>query len=567
MAVRLGSHQRAARNKRPRRGAHSYAWLGASAITLGIGIGTAAAGSVSLAHADTADFGASPGPARTSTSAVSRQVAASATRHQRPAPATASATSRAGTQGKGASILPAGSAAGAASARHPGAAIDAPTTRAATVATEIVPPVVNGPVPVPPAPGTSYLGTPLPVPGSAVATALIEIRAAQAVLDAQTWGTGNILAGLVSVVPQALLTEASLSLTAWQDSIAGAKAAVANTSGMPIVHEAACLSLLGTLLLPSAAASALDGAALFIPLVGALGAPEAAAIAAPLVAAAQLDGQVYAVVPFVIYGPNEITYVSINGGPRVPVELDTGSSGLSITRQYVGTLGSPTTELKNGGYGQGETAVHYEYYGYAATVDFGYGIIDRSTTVNVVTPGTEQDYNNYQYGDGIVGVLGTGANSGNGPNINVALPGELKDGFLDFRFGSWGVMVLGPNPLPARTSVPGAPLANVMVRINDGPAMPVETNIDSGGVNGDIPAALVGTGQTSGDLPVGTRIAVYTEDGQTLLYRYTTTATNTPTVNADPNTFNTGIEPFRQGPIYFDYSPAGGLGSTYFDFI
>ena len=38
-----------------------------------------------------------------------------------------------------------------------------------------------------------------------------------------------------------------------------------------------------------------------------------------------------------------------------------------------------------------------------------------------------------------------------------------------------------------------------------------------------------------------------------------------PAAEGESNVFNSGIEPFRQGPIYTDYSPASGNGSTQFD--
>ena len=60
------------------------------------------------------------------------------------------------------------------------------------------------------------------------------------------------------------------------------------------------------------------------------------------------------------------------------------------------------------------------------------------------------------------------------------------------------------------------------------------------------PASLLGTGQTSGSVPTGTRISVYTADGNTLLYSYTTTAANTPEVTTS-DIFNTGNAPFQRG--------------------
>lgn len=413
----------------------------------------------------------------------------------------------------------------------------------------------------------SSLGGVVVEPGSAVKSALNDISSAQTLLTQQTWGTGNVAAGLAATLTQGLLDEAAWSLTTWQNSIESVKSSVAETVGIPLVHQLSQLSLIGTLLLPTLAQAALGGAAATVPLVGLFGAPDTATQVAQLIAQAQPNSLVYGVVPFVVYGENEIIYLSVNGGPRIPVEIDSGSSGLVTTRQYVGTLGSPTSGPKNGGYGNDVNSVRYNYNNYAATINFGGGIVTGQSTVNIVTPETQQAFNNYQYGDGIVGVLGIGANTGTGPNPMVNLPGELKDGVLEFRFGSlpFGVMILGPNPLPARVTVadPGSPYTYTVVRVNGGPPTRTWTIIDSGGIYGDIPASVVGTGQTEGSLPAGTTISVYSPDGATLLYSYVTTAVNTPTVTG--NTLNTGIEPYRQFPMYTNYAPRGGLGSTSFD--
>ncbi len=87
--------------------------------------------------------------------------------------------------------------------------------------------------------------------------------------------------------------------------------------------------------------------------------------------------------------------------------------------------------------------------------------------------------------------------------------------------------------------------------------------IDSGGVYGTIPSSLLGTGQNSGIVPAGTTISVYTSDGQTLLYSYTTTATNGPSVTSG-GIMNTGYIPFQQQPVYISYNPSA-VGTTFFD--
>jgi hypothetical protein len=248
---------------------------------------------------------------------------------------------------------------------------------------------------------------------------------------------------------------------------------------------------------------------------------------------------------------NPIIYISVNGGPMVPVEVDTGSTGLVIESQYVPTqnlgtaIGSGTA-----GYAGGLT---YNYTTYQTTVNFGNGIVTAPTGINVVSGAAVDAY----FGAyGIDGVLGIGPNNGFPGTSTVipALPGLLNNGVLINE--SQGVLEFGPNPLPAGVSVTGAPITTADVQINNGSLETVPLMVDSGGVYGTIPSSVLGTGQNSGYVPAGTHISVYTPDGQTLLYSYTTTATNSPYVTSG-GTMETGYEPFAQQPVYIGYSPSG----------
>ena len=64
-------------------------------------------------------------------------------------------------------------------------------------------------------------------------------------------------------------------------------------------------------------------------------------------------------------------------------------------------------------------------------------------------------------------------------------------------------------------------------------------------------------------MPAGTVIKVYTGDGLTLLYSYTTTSTNRPTVTSDTY-MNSGYMPFELGPVYISYIGSSS-GQTIFD--
>jgi hypothetical protein len=539
--------------KRTRRARTPYAWLGAGALTLGIGAALASGGAV--AYADTGHSGTSSGQAESSASNAKPQTAKA---HSRPK----------ATRVVAGPVRSVSEASAQRSSTSAGSARRIATATATAVA-DIAPsrPEDNEGK-------TSYLpDNEVVVPGSAVHESLQQIAQTQQLLQSKTWGTGNVAAGLASVVPQAFLAQAAWSLTTWQNSIEPAKASVANTVGDPIAHPLAQLALLGTLMLPTAAGMALDAATLTVPLVGLLGAPSVATDAAGLVSQAKTNGQVYAVrLMKTVYTTEQIVYISVNGGPMVPVKLDTGSSGLTILNKYVGQkdLGPPG-EKGTTGYGYGPTAVNFTYTNYNTTIGFGGGAVTSPFNVKVVDPSTEATYYNMTSRIGTVGVLGIGANIGSGPTMTALLPGELKDGVLMYEniIGPYGLAVFGPNPLPSKGSIAGGPIGDVQVKIDDGPQLPMRPNVDSGGVWGNLPTWVAGDAADGSKLKPGTRVSVYTADGLTLLYTYVVDTKNSPAVY-DPDVStgsrpNTGNIPFQQGPVYINYGTPDRLGSTDFD--
>ncbi|WP_343600642.1 PecA family PE domain-processing aspartic protease [Mycobacterium sp.] len=259
----------------------------------------------------------------------------------------------------------------------------------------------------------------------------------------------------------------------------------------------------------------------------------------------------------VIDGTEPVVYISVDDGPRVPVLVDTGSSGLVIPLHDIGTqnLGAPTGYGVSG-YSGGLT---YDYTTYQATVNFGNGIVTAPTSIDVPTSASPESFQHYVAADGVVGVLGIGPNAeGPGPSIvTTALPGDLSAGVLIDE--SQGVLQFGPNPLTPLVSVSGAPITSLEVSIDGGTPVTVTGAIDSGGVYGTIPASVVGG---PGTVPAGTLISVDTSSGQPL-YSYTTTATDGPTVTSE-DLLNTGSIPFSQYPVYISNSPIG-VGTTVFD--
>jgi cytoskeletal protein RodZ len=265
-----------------------------------------------------------------------------------------------------------------------------------------------------------------------------------------------------------------------------------------------------------------------------------------------------ATVPLQVFSDTEpVVKLSVNGGPKVPVLVDTGSEGLVVPLQDIGlaTLSWPTG-IGISSYSGGIT---YLYITIKTKVNFGNGIVTKPTPVDVELLSWPGSFESFAADDGSAGVLGIGPNaSGPGPSsVITALPGDLSDGVLIDEPD--GVLEFGPNPLPARTSVTGAPITDLKVKVGNGPLETVPAIIDSGGVYGTIPSSI------SHGVPAGTVISVYAEDGQTLLYTYITDGTNTPDVTSD-DLLNTGYEPFAQQPVYISYSPKG-VGTTTFDYL
>ncbi|ORW88801.1 hypothetical protein AWC27_13970 [Mycobacterium szulgai] len=97
-----------------------------------------------------------------------------------------------------------------------------------------------------------------------------------------------------------------------------------------------------------------------------------------------------------------------------------------------------------------------------------------------------------------------------------------------------------------------------------GPYWSVTSILDSGGNHGTIPGIILGSGQTSGVVPPGTVISISTDNNQTLLYSYTTTAADSPIV-AGNVPMNTGVMPFALGPVYISKNPSG-VGTVVFDY-
>jgi hypothetical protein len=616
---------RAARKRAADRRIQPYAWLGAGAVTLGMG--AALMGGTAVAFADTgAD---SPSSANSASSEASKGTAPAkagprgeatkrrAAHSDRASAAaddsgqvTSSRRNRASAVADlNAEVAPAANAevAPAANSEVAPAAATAPTAtprKSARAARDLIAQVAVPSLRTPPAdptpavedsPSTSAApaaavapaaADPAPnmeswlpgganpgvqiVPGARLAVALGEMKAAQALLNQQTWGSGNILAGIGSLGPQALLATAQLSLAIWSATNPGVQNFLASTARIPLVHQVAQIAVFNEMLVPTVAQISLGVAGALIPTLGWVGADVDATEA--LVTSARQNSKVYAVVPLrVKLGTQPMVNAKIAGGSNASLLLDTGASGLVTTRDSIGSAPLGPKIGEGNSCFSGGLCYHYETYN--TTVDLGGGALT-TAPVNLVTnndeypDGVEKFKEFFYYGDGILGVGANTAGPGPVPIPTAAMPGELHNGVLVFQnllpFGLGGVMILGPNPLPTRASLPGAPDAFVKVSINGGAKQDGAAIIDSGGVFGTLNRSFM-PGETSPDVPAGTKIDVYTADGATKLYSYTTQSGSSATPFIDSGLFNTGNAAYKQNPIYLNYgSTPYGIGSTDF---
>ncbi|MEW5808626.1 MAG: PecA family PE domain-processing aspartic protease [Actinomycetota bacterium] len=392
--------------------------------------------------------------------------------------------------------------------------------------------------------------------------ALQQIDDAREQLTKVTWDSGNHLAGLAALYPQMLLGGAQANLQRWQDNHERLQQRWAATAGDPLAHMVTGMLIESSIRQPIRAQYAMDAAEKLIPLVGKLGPRDDVAAIAELVGEARDNGLVYQIVRMDLQynGDNEVRtepviYITVNDGEKAAVLVDTGSLGLVIDPRWVGVdgLGSPG-EQGEASYGDGSTVTYV--HPYQTTVGVG-GATSAPTEVLVVDLESVQGFTDYN-GD-YVGVLGIGPNAGAPGQSNpfTALPGQLSKGaLLDERRRR---IILGPNPYAAEFAVDGAPNTNLVVKVGDFEKQEVKTIVDSGGILGAIPSYLVG-GAT--EIPVGTQISVYAEDGETLIYTYRTTRKNTPSVSDTDDFYLTGFVPFSQRTMYFDYS---GNGTTVFN--
>ncbi|MGE2736282.1 PecA family PE domain-processing aspartic protease [Mycolicibacterium vaccae] len=391
-----------------------------------------------------------------------------------------------------------------------------------------------------------------------VSLALQQITAARADLKAATWDSGNVFAGLAAILPQMWLGGAHTSLVRWQENHELLQARFAATVGNPFAHWIAEQRIEASMMRVIRVQEQLEAADKWLGVVRVFTREDLAGIS-DLIDKASDNGLVYQILDmFTEREPggvksNPIIRLSINGGQYVNVLLDTGSLGLVINPQVIGlqNLGDP---IDYGWSCYADCADPYDYEVYEIPVSVDDDVNSTATPVLVVTLST---WAAVAKGNGdYEGILGIGANAP-GPwtsNPLTALPGLLGRGILiDERRGR---AILGPNPYAARVTLEGSPIANLKVKIGDHDEYVGPTWLDTGGLLGTIPNSLIGGND---GVPPGTRISVYTEDGETLLFSYRTTKANKPDfVDPSPDTpVIFGFQPWVGASIYSDFTTPG----------
>ena len=621
----------AARKRAARRHKQPFAWLGVGAVTLGMG--AAMVGGTAVAFAETGASGNDP--AGTSNSSEKTDAAPAKPATRAGANTTGGSTSTPGHRGRAAAVVATPDATPDLTVPEPSVSpitapksapeITPPVSHSPLAAAAVAPvrgrntaPVVSTPVKIEPAPVvdaspaspvvSAAASTPAPaasaspaaalclcstapdpapsmeswlpstpiVPGAHVKLAMAQIKQAQDLLTAETWGAGNILAGLGSLGPLSALATANLALSIWSNTIAGAQEFVKNTAGNPLIHWIAQANLQSELVWPRVSDAALATANILMTPLSWVGADVSGA--QNKTAAARENGKVYAQVAVkIVAGTEPVVDAKIAGGSKATLLVDTGASGLVTTRDKVNAANlGPIVGGGNSCF-SGNLCYHYDTYN--ATVDLGDGAVGVAP-VNIVTDNPEYPDSVANFKDffswGADGILGVGANTagpGPAPIPTAAMPGELSDGVLIYQnaypFGLGGYMILGPNLFPTNVSLPGAPDAYVKVGLNGATPQQSGAIIDSGGVYGtilrkDIPVGVTPVKINGADyLPAGVKISVYAPDGTTPLYTYTTISGGTPVI--DSGLFNTGNAPYAQNPIYLNYGATPyGIGSTDF---
>jgi hypothetical protein len=314
--------------------------------------------------------------------------------------------------------------------------------------------------------------------------------------------------------------------------------------------------------------------------------PTTAEPAAAVAVAADPTTGTYDIPLKLLEGTEPSVQASIDGGPAVPLLVDTGSAGLVIPYTDLGSnfftqlealynLGFPAS-FGTSGYSGG---VEYVYATYDPTDTVPIDYLNDDGTTALATNGPVdvelfswsnnlsdpfENFQSFLSGNDVDGILGVGENAA-GPTTS---PLESYGG-VEVNVPGQELIVSPDNPGTGTATLVGAPTSGDWVSVNGAAPSEVANDIDSGGVTGTIPSSLLTTNEynsTTDLVNPGVTISVYSDQAETnLLYTYQVTADNDPIVVSPGVDMDSGAEPFLLGPIYMDYSPSG-TGTTIFDY-
>jgi hypothetical protein len=298
--------------------------------------------------------------------------------------------------------------------------------------------------------------------------------------------------------------------------------------------------------------------------------PSTAEPAAAVAAGAEPADSTATIPLTVLEGTEPAVNASIDGGGSVPLLVDTGSAGLVVPWQDLGSgselqdllsLGLPSS-FGESGYSGGVDYIYLTYNNVPVDYLGGTGLAtDGPVDVevyswdpsNIGSLFSNDAFQTFLGDNNVDGILGIGDNA-SGPTTSpfADYGGVLVD------IPQNQLVVSATDPLSSYASTSGAPISTVLESVNGGTATSVSNDIDSGGVFGTIPSSLV----SGSSVPSGTLITVDNAAGQQL-YTYTTAGnfdvgtgtgvSDAPTV-VSGTSIDSGVVPFLSHPVYVDYA-------------
>ncbi|MFZ1162797.1 PecA family PE domain-processing aspartic protease [Mycobacterium sp.] len=274
-----------------------------------------------------------------------------------------------------------------------------------------------------------------------------------------------------------------------------------------------------------------------------------------------------AYIPITVQEDTEPSIQATVNGSDTSLLVDTGSGGLVIPWQDLGSshwevlrelhqAGAHLEKFGHSGYSGGVQYSYREYDG--LTVDYGNGqLITTNTPVDIVWnshgvfgSGGPRNFEEFLKDNDVTGILGIGANTA-GPTESPFEATGYTGVTVDLPQNE--LIVGDSNPGTAIYTVHGAPISNLYETVTTNgvtKGLTVSDDVDSGGVYGTIPSSL-GAVQ-------GSTITVYSSNGGTELYSYTVghdaNGANELPVSTSGTSIDSGEIPFREHPIYIDYT-------------